>query len=286
MIKSMTGFGKAQISLGMKQISIDVRALNSKQFDLNMRIPGLLRSREAEIRQRIASVLERGKIDCYIVIKQAAGNIEINEELIQQRYKKLHAMAQQLGASSDAILPALLKLPDAFIEEEEDLAENQWELIDQALVKALADADAFRQQEGAGLEKELGLRVSNITKNMAEVAIFDDERIASLRAKLLLKVEQLAVEYDRNRFEEELIYYIEKLDISEEKQRLASHCALFTSTMKEQNSNGRKLNFIAQEMGREINTIGSKANHAGIQKFVVLMKDELEKIKEQLNNIV
>jgi uncharacterized protein (TIGR00255 family) len=286
MIKSMTGFGKSQVSLGTKQVSIDVRALNSKQFDLNMRIPGILRSREAEIRQQISSVLERGKIDCYIVVKQAEGNVAINEDLLQRRFARMDALAATLGANTAELLPALLALPDALMEEEELLTEADWALFQEALSTALNAADGFRLQEGDGLKTELSLRVDNIYSNLDQVSVFDPERAETIRTKLLQKVEQLSVEYDRNRFEEELIYYIEKLDISEEKQRLAAHCNYFRETMNEKESNGRKLGFISQEMGREINTIGSKANHAGIQKLVVLMKDELEKIKEQLNNIV
>jgi len=286
MIKSMTGFGKSQVSLGTKQVSIDVRALNSKQFDLNMRIPGILRSREAEIRQQISSVLERGKIDCYIVVKQAEGNVAINEDLLQRRFARMDALAATLGANTAELLPALLALPDALMEEEELLTEADWALFQEALSTALNAADGFRLQEGDGLKTELSLRVDNIYSNLDQVSVFDPERAETIRTKLLQKVEQLSVEYDRNRFEEELIYYIEKLDISEEKQRLAAHCNYFRETMNEKESNGRKLGFISQEMGREINTIGSKANHAGIQKLVVLMKDELENIKEQLNNIV
>jgi uncharacterized protein (TIGR00255 family) len=286
MIKSMTGFGKSQVSLGTKQVSIDIRALNSKQFDLNLRVPGLIRSHEAEMRQQIASVLERGKIDCFIVVKEAAGNVEINEELLKRRFLRMKTLAQSLDAPSNELLPALLSLPDAFMEDEEELLESDWILFQEALGAALMQADAFRKQEGQGLEAELLMRVENITKNLGEVAVFDADRAESMRVKLLQRMEQMAVEFDRNRFEEELIYYIEKLDISEEKQRLNAHCIHFKEAMQENVGNGRKLGFIAQEMGREINTIGSKANHAGIQKLVVLMKDELEKIKEQLNNIV
>jgi len=282
----MTGFGKAQVSLGTKQVSVDIRALNSKQFDLNLRVPGLFRSREAEMRQQIASVLERGKIDCFIVVKQASGNVEINEELLKRRFMRMKILAQSLDAATNELLPALLSLPDAFVEDEEELAESDWILFQSALGAALEHADAFRKQEGQGLETELLLRVENITKNLGEVAVFDAERAESMRGKLTQRMEQMSVEFDRNRFEEELIYYLEKLDISEEKQRLNAHCTHFKEAMQEKASNGRKLGFIAQEMGREINTIGSKANHAGIQKLVVLMKDELEKIKEQLNNIV
>jgi uncharacterized protein (TIGR00255 family) len=286
MIKSMTGFGKSHVSLGAKQLSIDIRALNSKQFDLNLRSPGVLRSREAEIRQQIAAVLERGKIDCFIVLKQAEGNVAINEELLQRRFVRMDALATKLGANSAGVLPALLALSDALIEEEEFLSEADWALFQEALSTALNAADGFRIQEGNGLKTELTLRVDNIHKNLSKVSVFDPERAETIRTKLLQKMEQLTVEYDRNRFEEELIYYIEKLDLTEEKQRLAAHCNYFSETMNEKVSNGRKLGFISQEMGREINTIGSKANHAGIQKLVVLMKDELEKIKEQLNNIV
>lgn len=282
----MTGFGKSHVSLGAKQLSIDIRALNSKQFDLNLRSPGVLRSREAEIRQQIAAVLERGKIDCFIVLKQAEGNVAINEELLQRRFLRMDTLAVKLGTNAAGILPALLAMPDALIEEEEFLTDTDWVLFQEALAIALSAADEFRLQEGEGLKTELTLRVDNIHKNLAEISVFDPERAETIRTKLLQKMEQLTVEYDRNRFEEELIYYIEKLDISEEKQRLDAHCNYFRETMNEKMSNGRKLGFISQEMGREINTIGSKANHAGIQKLVVLMKDELEKIKEQLNNIV
>ncbi len=282
----MTGFGKSQVSLGTKQVSIDIRSLNSKQFDLNMRIPGLFRSREAELRQQIATVLERGKIDCFVVVKQAAGNVEINEDLLKRRFLRMKSLAQSLDAATNDLLPALLALPDAFVEEEEELADADWTIFQKALSDALAHADAFRMQEGKGLETELLLRVENIMNNLGEVALFDTERAELMRVKLMQRLEQLSVEFDRNRFEEELIYYLEKLDISEEKQRLNAHCIHFKEAMQEKTSSGRKLGFISQEMGREINTIGSKANHAGIQKRVVLMKDELEKIKEQLNNIV
>ncbi len=282
----MTGFGKSNVSLGAKQLSIDIRALNSKQFDLNLRIPGVLRSREAEIRQQIAAVLERGKIDCYIISKQSTGSVEINEELLHRRYTRLNNLAQNLGASSNELLPALLTLPDALQEEENEIMENEWNIFREALLKAISNTNDFRITEGKGLTAELSQRVNNIQKNLSDISSIDSERTELIRTKLLQKVEQLAVEFDRNRFEEELIYYIEKLDISEEKQRLSTHCTYFLETMQDKESNGRKLGFIAQEMGREINTIGSKANHAGIQKLVVLMKDELEKIKEQLNNIV
>ncbi|MFN5318519.1 MAG: YicC/YloC family endoribonuclease [Bacteroidia bacterium] len=285
MIKSMTGFGKSQVSLGTKQVSIDVRALNSKQLDLNMRIPGLLRSREAEIRQQIASVLERGKIDCFIVVKQASGNVEINEDLLKRRFLSMKGLAKSLDTPTNELFSALLSLPDALVEEEEELADSDWSAFQDALAMALMQTDAFRKQEGLGLETELLFRVENISKHLSEIEVFEVERSESMRDKLVQRAEQLSVEFDRNRFEEELIYYIEKLDISEEKQRLNAHCVHFKEAMQEGANNGRKLGFIAQEMGREINTIGSKANHAGIQKLVVLMKDELEKIKEQLNNI-
>ncbi len=281
----MTGFGKSQVSLGTKQVSVDIRALNSKQLDLNLRVPGLFRSREAEIRQQIATVLERGKIDCFIVVKQAAGNVEINEELLKRRFLSMKALAKSMDASTNELLPALLSLPDALVEDEEELADADWNAFQDALNVALMQTDTFRKQEGLGLESELSFRVDSITNKLSEVEVFEAERSANMREKLVQRAEQLSVEFDRNRFEEELIYYIEKLDISEEKQRLNAHCIHFKEAMQESSNNGRKLGFIAQEMGREINTIGSKANHAGIQKLVVLMKDELEKIKEQLNNI-
>lgn len=282
----MTGFGKSLVTLGAKQLSIDIRALNSKQFDLTLRIPGALRSREAEIRQRIAAVLERGKIDCFVVSKQAEGNGAINEELLQTRFLKMNALAAKLETNSEGLLAALLALPDAFTDHEEMISDADWVSFQAALSIALDAADEFRIREGEGLITELIHRVNAIDTNLSLVSELDSERTETIRTKLLLKLEQLNTEYDQNRFEEELIYYIEKLDITEEKQRLSAHCNYFRETMNEKVSNGRKLGFISQEMGREINTIGSKANHAGIQKLVVLMKDELEKIKEQLNNIV
>jgi uncharacterized protein (TIGR00255 family) len=197
----------------------------------------------------------------------------------------MKGLAKSLDTPANELFSALLSLPDALVEEEEELADSDWSAFQDALAMALMQTDAFRKQEGLGLETELMFRVENITKHLSEIEVFEVERSESMRDKLVQRAEQLSVEFDRNRFEEELIYYIEKLDISEEKQRLNAHCVHFKEAMQESANNGRKLGFIAQEMGREINTIGSKANHAGIQKLVVLMKDELEKIKEQLNNI-
>jgi len=286
----MTGFGKSQLMLGSKTITIDIRTLNSKLFDLNLRIPSLLREQEGLIRNKLNQELERGKIDVHFSIKTSngLGSAGINTDVIEKRFASLMPTLQRLGVSSDALFTEIMRMPDVISEEEHSLEDSEWNEIEIALIQALAEVNVFRSDEGLGLAKELLMRVDEIEKSLDLVATCENERMENVRLRLKQKIDELHQQNSgsENRFEEEMIYFLEKLDISEEKQRLSTHCKYFRDVVNEPKSNGRKLNFISQEMGREINTIGSKANHAGMQKLVVLMKDELEKIKEQLNNVL
>ncbi len=284
----MTGFGKSQLSLGMKTILVDVRTLNSKQLDLNLRIPSAFREKEGEIRQEIGKALERGKVDVYLSYRLAGstGTSAINHDLAKARFLELQQLANELNVQSADLLGRVLMMPDVMAEQEEVLTDEEWLQVMEVLKSALNATDVFRTDEGAGLGKELLERVGNIEARLEETGTLDAERMVLMRERLLQKIADLKINADANRFEEEMIYYIEKLDINEERQRLRTHCQYFRETLNQKESTGRKLGFIAQEMGREINTIGSKANHAGMQKLVVLMKDELEKIKEQLNNVL
>lgn len=288
MIKSMTGFGKSQLALGMKTFVVDIRALNSKQFDLSLKIPSAFREKEGEIRQEIGKSLERGKVDVFLSYKLvgSTGTSTINHELAKVRFKELQQLAQELDVQSADLLGRVLQMPDVMAEQEEVLTDEEWQQVMGVLKSALQATVIFRTDEGSGLGKELLERVGNIEARLEETGALDAERMVLMRERLHQKIADLKINTDANRFEEEMIYYIEKLDINEEKQRLRTHCQYFRETLNQQESTGRKLGFIAQEMGREINTIGSKANHAGMQKLVVLMKDELEKIKEQLNNVL
>jgi len=285
----MTGFGKSAATIADRLVTIDVRALNSKQLDLNLKLPSIFREKEGDIRAEISKVVERGKVDFFINIKPKIGATSntLNQELVKARYAEIASLASELGSSETDFLRLALSLPLDAQEEDETLLESDWKIFQNLLHTALSQLDQFRKDEGKGLESEVLQRVQNIQMFLSTIASFEHERIALIKSKLNAKLAELSVPaMDNNRLEEELIYYIEKLDISEEKQRLSTHCSYFIETMNELGASGRKLGFITQEMGREINTIGSKANHAEMQKKVVLMKDELEKIKEQLNNIL
>lgn len=286
----MTGFGKHQVSLDSRLVTVDIRALNSKLLDLNLRIPSILREQEGEIRNLISSALERGKIDIQINIKNTGVQsfAEVNTELIKQQFIRLQTLQNEIGVSNDVIFSEVMRLPDSVVETEQKLEEGDWTQIREALQNAISNADQFRKDEGSGLEKDLLARVEEIEKQLNSLSPLEADRMETVRTRIKSKIDELLQQNvgTENRFEEEMIYFIEKLDISEEKQRLRTHCEYFKTTMAEPISNGRKLGFISQEMGREINTIGSKSNHAGMQKLVVLMKDELEKIKEQLNNVL
>lgn len=287
MVKSMTGFGKHVSELPDKKITVEVRSLNSKQLDLNVRIPGLYREKELELRSEIGRVVERGKVDITIYAESAGAekSVSINKSLALNYYNELQALSGEIGERPQELLSIIVKMPDVLRPEKQELNENEWAGVKAAVDKALEAFNKFRDDEGRVLAKDFEQRVGTIMMLLDEVVEMDRQRIPSVRERLQKAVAELAEKVDQNRFEQELIYYIEKLDITEEKLRLRTHCEYFLKTMKEASS-GRKLGFITQEIGREINTIGSKANDAGIQKLVVRMKDELEKLKEQLLNVL
>ena len=291
MIKSMTGFGKSIIELPGKKITIEIKTLNSKQIDISARIPSLYKEKELEIRSLISSQLERGKIDFNIYLENTGGSIsyKINKPLARAYYEELKQLAAEINQQHyNSYLPVVIKMPEVLRPDIEELNEEEWKSIERSIVDALIMVDEYRIEEGKHLYNDFIKRVNLILENLNEVKHFEKERITYMRERLRKNVNEMIEDnqVDKNRFEQELIYYIEKIDITEEKVRLKNHCDYFVETLDEPYSSGKKLNFISQEMGREINTLGSKANDARIQKFVVQMKDELEKIKEQLFNIL
>lgn len=283
----MTGFGKHVSELSDRKITVEVRSLNSKQLDLSVRMPGPYREKELELRAEVARLLERGKVDLtlYVESNTADKSVAINKPLAKTYYNELQALAGDLGQQPEDYLALILKMPDVLKPEKQELDEQEWIEVKSSVDKAIAAFNNFREDEGRVLQKEFEDRINNITTLLDEVIALDQQRVPSVRERLLKAVADLSDKIDQNRFEQELIYYIEKLDITEEKLRLRTHLEYFSKTMQE-DSSGRKLGFITQEIGREINTIGSKANDAGIQKLVVRMKDELEKLKEQLLNVL
>ena len=289
MIKSMTGFGKASQELSDKTINIEIRSLNSKSADISLRLSSGLRNYELELRNEISKQLERGKIDLSIFIesKKAEMPVEINIELAKAYHKQLKNLALELNEPIDNALQQVLKFPDVLKNERKETDENEWKLIKHCLNSALDELNNFRDIEGLSLKKDFEIRISKINTCLEEIKTLDLIRINTIKNRIRNNIEEVIGKpnLDENRFEQELIYYIEKLDINEEKVRLKTHLDYFIETCNEKSA-GRKLNFISQEIGREINTIGSKANDAQIQKLVVLMKDELEKIKEQANNVL
>ena len=289
MIKSMTGFGKASQELSDKTINIEIRSLNSKSADISLRLSSGLRNYELELRNEISKQLERGKIDLSIFIesKKAEMPVEINVELAKAYHKQLKNLALELNEPIANVLQQVLKFPDVLKNERKETDENEWKLIKHCLNSALDELNNFRDIEGLSLKKDFEIRISKINNCLEEIKTLDLIRINAIKNRIKNNIEEVIGKsnLDENRFEQELIYYIEKLDINEEKVRLKTHLDYFIETCNEKSA-GRKLNFISQEIGREINTIGSKANDAQIQKLVVLMKDELEKIKEQANNVL
>ncbi len=289
MIKSMTGFGKASQELSDKTINIEIRSLNSKSADISLRLSSGLRNYELELRNEISKQLERGKIDLSIFIesKKAEMPVEINIELAKAYHKQLKNLALELNEPIANVLQQVLKFPDVLKNERKETDENEWKLIKHCLNSALDELNNFRDIEGLSLKKDFEIRISKINTCLEEIKTLDLIRINTIKNRIKNNIEEVIGKsnLDENRFEQELIYYIEKLDINEEKVRLKTHLDYFIETCNEKSA-GRKLNFISQEIGREINTIGSKANDAQIQKIVVLMKDELEKIKEQANNVL
>lgn len=290
MIKSMTGFGKTAINAFAKNIVVEIRALNSKQLDLSTRIAPLFRDKENEIRSLIAQKLERGKIDFSIYVeKNEAPTISVNTELARAYYNELLSLSYDLQNSVESdIFVQILRLPDVITTPKEELPEELWEQVYQAISDACDKTDGFRITEGHALASDFEKRVRLIDAMIDEVTPYETARITSLREKFAKALEDLNNngKADENRLEQEMIFYIEKLDITEEKVRLRKHCNYFLETMNEPESKGKKLGFIIQEMGREVNTLGSKANDFNIQQIVVRMKDEVEKLKEQIANIL
>lgn len=290
MIKSMTGFGKSATSINQKKISIEIRSLNSKQADISIRIPAVYKEKELELRAKINQYLERGKIEFNLYVEQttATPNYQINESLFKNYYNELKRLSDELGEQSD-LIKIVAGMPDVFQKEEKQaLDESEWETIVELTTKALQDIDAYRTDEGNTLQKEMELRITNIQQLLNKVELYEKERIITVRERISAHLDEVVSgnQIDKDRLEQELVFYIEKFDVSEEKQRLQSHLDYFRDTMNDKDSQGKKLGFISQEMGREINTLGSKANHSELQKIVVEMKDELEKIKEQILNIL
>jgi len=291
MIRSMTGYGKAECLLPDKKLTIEVKSLNSKQLDTNTRLPSLYREKELEIRQAISGALERGKVECsfFYELSEEASSGTINEPVVKSYYEQLYKISGELGleASLD-LLSTVMRMPDTIRTEKAELVDEEWNAVKEGLEQALRLVNGFRHQEGESLDRDLRDRVSAISGKLEGIENLEQERIEKIRERIgnnltaFLEKEEL----DQNRYEQELIYYLEKLDISEEKVRLANHCSYFLETMSEDVPVGKKLGFISQEMGREINTLGSKANHAEIQRLVVEMKDELERIKEQILNVL
>ena len=290
MVKSMTGFGKGEAALRNKKITVEIRSLNSKQLDLSLRLPAVYRQSEYEIRNLIARTIQRGKVDVFVTVESQAVETSalINREVFREYLRQMNDTLSFSGidAGYDAILPVIMRLPDVVATEAEAISEEEHAALLAAVEAAAAHLDAFREQEGAILIADLLRRVELIEQYKTEVVPFEKARTETVKARILDNLSKLAVDVDRNRLEQEMIFYLEKLDITEEKVRLTNHCNYFREVASSEEGAGRKLGFIAQEMGREINTMGSKANEPNIQILVVKMKDELEKIKEQVLNIL
>ncbi len=290
MIKSMTGFGKSEATVRNRKITVEIRSLNSKQLDLNVKVPPVYRQSEYEIRNIVARRMQRGKVDLFVTVESLSTqtSARIDREAFREYIRQMNDALVYAGidAGYDAMLAAVMRLPDVVAAESESVSDEERQALLTAVEEAVAQLDAFRVQEGAILIADLLHRVEKIEGYKAEVIPYEKARTETIRARILDHLAQLNLEVDRNRLEQEMIFYLEKLDITEEKVRLANHCNYFREVAAEEEGVGRKLGFIAQEMGREINTMGSKANESNIQILVVKMKDELEKIKEQVLNIL
>ena len=286
MIQSMTGFGKASLQLPSKKITVEVKSLNSKGLDLNVRMPSLYREMELGLRNQIALKLERGKVDFSIFIESTAEqtSTKVNVPIVKAYINQLKEV--YANADETELMKMAVRMPDTMKIERDEIDENDWVQIQTVIEEAVQNILTFRKDEGQSLENEFQLRIGNIRQYMNEALALDPERVQAIKDRLQTAIAELKVNVDENRFEQELIYYLEKLDITEEKVRLTNHLDYFLETINGTEANGRKLGFITQEMGREINTMGSKSNHAQMQKLVVQMKDELEKIKEQVLNVL
>lgn len=281
----MTGYGKTVLQLPTKKITIELKSLNSKNLDLNVRIPSYYKEKELDVRKKLASSLVRGKIDFSIYIENNGGEVssKINEIVVKEYMNQLKTI---VDSNEIELLKMAIRLPDSLKTEREELDEEEWQQIDSGINEAIEKINIYRADEGVSMHDDFVLRISNIAALLEKVIEVDPKRIAHVQDKIKKAIDELAAKIDESRFEQELIYYIEKLDITEEKVRLKNHLDYFMKELEEVISNGKKLGFITQEIGREINTIGSKSNFADMQKLVVQMKDELEKIKEQNLNVL
>ena len=290
MIKSMTGFGKGEAVVGDKKFRVELRSLNSKQLDLSIKIPSKYRAAEAEVRSIVTRELQRGKVDCFVSFEAAVAetSAHINREAFKAYAKELREVSAEGGLtiSDDALIRSVLRMPDVVTNEEREVSDDELKAILEATAIAAEELNKFRVQEGAILIADLLKRIDLIEQYRHEVEPFEGARVDVIKARIRENIEKMQIEVDSNRLEQEMIFYIEKLDITEEKVRLDNHCNYFREVAREEEAPGRKLGFIAQELGREINTMGSKSNEANMQRLVVKMKDELEKIKEQVLNIL
>jgi uncharacterized protein (TIGR00255 family) len=291
MIQSMTGFGKATCEYGNKKIVVEIKSLNSKQLDVSTRISGLYREKDIEIRNELSQKLERGKIDLSLYVDNSGKEsvTQINQTVVESYYDQIKALSFNLGIEVPANwFEVLLRLPDTMKTETVEMEEGEWIEIKKTIQQAINQLIQFRTQEGKSLETVFNTKIAHIGQLLEETAPFENERVEKIRTRLEENLQALSdkIDYDKNRLEQELIFYIEKLDVNEEKVRLRNHLDYFMETMQHENSPGKKLGFIAQEIGREINTLGSKSNQSEMQKIVVLMKDDLEQIKEQVLNVL
>ena len=290
MIHSMTGYGKAIAEMPTKKITVEIKSLNSKQFDLYARIPSIYKEKEISLRNDLSKILERGKVELYLNVEELAQDTAIRID--ENRLKNYHTEIKNLSTSLEIDEPknwfeVLFKLPDVFKQEPEKLDEEEWQAVEQAIDAAVADLLNFRYQEGDALKAVLIVKIHNIKELTLELEKFEGERIDKVKSRIQEALDSLEnITYDSNRMEQELIYYIEKLDVNEEKTRLLNHLDYFLETIESDTSQGKKLGFIVQEIGREVNTLGSKSNHSDMQRLVVQMKDELEQIKEQILNVL
>ncbi|SFM76541.1 TIGR00255 family protein [Algoriella xinjiangensis] len=286
MIASMTGFGKAVLELPEKKITIEIRSLNSKTLDLNTRIPSFYREKELEIRNLISEKVQRGKVDFSMMVELNLGarNQSINADLIKSYIAEFKAITPNV--TDGELLPVVMRLPDVISYTQDDLGEDEWNQIRATIIIAINSLNEFRSDEGNVLDKHITQNLTNILELLTQVIPFESERITTIKERFAKRMDEMKIDIDQNRFEQELIFYLEKLDITEEKVRLKNHCEYFLKELQGTESNGKKLGFISQEIGREINTLGSKSNHPEMQKIVVQMKDELEKIKEQSLNVL
>ena len=290
MIHSMTGYGKAIAEIPYKKITVEIKSLNSKQFDLYTRIPSIYKEKEISLRNDLSKILERGKVDLYLNVEELAQDTAV--KIDENRLKNYHNEIIKLSTLLDIDEPEnwfeiLFKLPDIFKQEPEKLNEEEWKAVEQAIDSAVADLINFRFQEGEAIKTLLITKIHNIKKLTLELEKFETERIEKVKSRIQDALESLEnITYDSNRMEQELIYYIERLDVNEEKTRLINHLDYFLETIESDTSQGKKLGFIVQEIGREVNTLGSKSNHSEMQRLVVQMKDELEQIKEQILNVL